>query len=241
MRAKQCHHRDNLKDNREALELLDKAIRLDPGFAAAYGWKACTIGQAWARGYREFTQDDENLVLGLIREGLSKDQNDIECARISCEFHMEAQQFEDARRCHDKAFQLNPNDPRIVAQRGDLEIWQGKPEEGLTWIQLAIQLDPLGADNFAHLQGRALFSLRRYDESLLAFKKVPAPQYDHRAYMAACYAWLEQSKEATLLANEVLAEKTDFSATKFTDSLFYKLESDKQNLLEGLQKSGLPA
>ena len=114
-------------------------------------------------------------------------------------------------------------------------------EEGITWVQLATQLDPLGADHFAHLQGRALFGLRRYEESLQAFKKVPAPQFHHRAYMAACCAWLNQNEAATILAGEVLTEKKNFSATDFIESLFYKLETDKQLLLGGLVKSGLPA
>lgn len=240
MRAKLCHHRGSSADNAEALQLLDKAIALDPGLAAAYAWKVCVISQAWTRGYRPFSSEEFATGIDLINKGYSADENDLECVRILCEYYMEKKQFDEAERYHEKAFRLNPNDPRIVAQRGELLTWRGRPTEGLEWIERAIRLDPFGADDWAHLLGYALFGAHRFEEALRAFRRVPRPRYNHYAYMAACAAHASHQEGARVLAADVLKSNSAFSAKHFVEGLFYVEEADSQLLLQGLRKAGLP-
>src|SRR5262249_27808993 len=45
LRGKYYHHLYDAKANLEAETSFDRAIELDPRFAAAYAWKACTLGQ----------------------------------------------------------------------------------------------------------------------------------------------------------------------------------------------------
>src|SRR5262249_3467455 len=47
LRGKYYHHLENQEANREALAHFDHSIELDPRFASAYAWKACTLGQGW--------------------------------------------------------------------------------------------------------------------------------------------------------------------------------------------------
>jgi len=240
MRAKLCHHRGSADDNAEAIRLLDTAIDLDPEFAAAYGWKICVTNQAWTRGYRPFEASELENLLGLLRKGIGVDPNDLECVRIQCEVHMEMSEFEDAERTSDKALSLNPNDPRIVAQRGELLTWLGRPEDALPWLERAMQLDPFNAEEWAHLMGRALYGVRRYNEALQAFRRVPRLTYGHHAFMAACCAWLDEARNASKWADAIRANKPDFSSGRFVDGLFYRRDDDKRHLLDGLLKAGLP-
>jgi len=241
MRAKLCHHRGGREDNREALQLLDTALELDPGYAAAYGWKVCVLSQAWTRGYRRYSRDEEAAAVDLIRRGIAEDENDLECRRILCEIGMEEKRFDDAERHHEKAFRLNPNDPRIIAQRGELLTWRGRPEEGIEWIERAMRLDPFGADDLAHLLGRALYGAGRHEEALRAFKRAPQPRFGYYAYMAASSAQLARAEETRALAAEVLKLRPGFSANKFVGSLFYENPADERRLLQGLLDAGLPA
>jgi len=241
MRAKLHHHRGSSEDNAEALQLLDKAIALDPGFASAYAWKVCVMGQAWTRGYRPFSAEEYAIGLDLINKGYSADENDLECVRILCEYYLEKKQFDEADRYNEKAFRLNPNDPRIVAQRSEILTWLGKPIEGLDWIERAIRLDPFGADDWAHLLGYALFGAGRYEEALRAFRRVPRPRYNHYAYMAASAAHAGLQEPAHALAAEVMKLNEAFSGKRFVEGLFYREEADNRHLAEGLQKAGLPA
>ncbi|MCH7932169.1 MAG: adenylate/guanylate cyclase domain-containing protein, partial [Proteobacteria bacterium] len=240
LRAKLLHHRGTREDNAKALELLNDVIEVDPEFAPAYAWKACIIGQAWARGYLPQTEQTYFELLNLVQKGYSIDENDIECVRILCEFRMELKQWDEAQLFQTKAYKLNPNDPRILAQRGELLTWMGRPEEGLPWIEQAMRLDPYEADTFAHLLGRALFGLERYEDAASAFMRAPADRYANRAYLAACFAHLAMPEKATARAADVIRLKEEFAAKAFVASLLYKEENDEARLREGLLKAGLP-
>jgi adenylate cyclase len=240
LRAKLCHHRGSSEDNSEAIQLLDEAIELDPEYASAYAWKACTLTQAWARGYCEGSNALDSEILDLTRKAVSLDENDLECVRILSEYGIEEMRFDDAQHYNEKALRMNPNDPRLIAQRGEIFTWLGRPEEGVEWVEKAMQLDPYDADAWAHLLGRALFGARRYEEAIRAFKRIPRPHYGHYAFLAASYGQLDREEEAKAEAAQVLAMKPDFTAKNFTKSLFYKEQLDREHLMNGLRKAGLP-
>ena len=123
---------------------------------------------------------------------------------------------------------------------GELMAWIGRPEEGVEWVEKAMQLDPYDADAWVHLLGRAWFGARRYEEAIGAFKRVPRPQYGHYAYLAACYGQLGRNEEAKAEAAQVLVMKPDFTAKSFAEALFYKDQADRDHVFEGLRKAGLP-
>ncbi|MEE8351427.1 MAG: adenylate/guanylate cyclase domain-containing protein [Rhodospirillales bacterium] len=240
LRGKMHHHCGTKEDNAEALRLLDKAIELEPDFADAYAWKACTLGQAIARSFGEDTKDLLERDLESAQKGLSLDKNNIECHRIMCELHMMWSQLDQAEPHHEKAFALNPNDARIVAQRGELMTWLGKPDEGVDWVRTAMRLDPYGADAYLHLFGRALHAARRYADAFNAFMRIPNPSYGHHADMAACCAQIGNDKDAEIHAAGVLRVKPDFSITDYLENLPYKQLDDREHHGDGLRKANLP-
>ena len=241
MQARLCHHQDSREANTHAMDLLDTAIRIDPDCAAAYAWRVCVMGQAWANGWRAFNREESNTALTLLHHGLVQDENDLECLRIMCEYYMECRQHEAAERYHERAFRLNPNDPRIVAQRGELLTWRGRPVDGITWIERALRLDPFGADDRAHLLGRALYGARRYDDALAAFGRVPKLRLKHLVFAAASCAEAGREAELPRLVAEIERMRQDFSASAFVDTLFYEKEEDSRRLRDSLAKAGLPA
>jgi adenylate cyclase len=240
LRAKLLHHRGTREDNAQALELLTGAIEADPEFAPAYAWRACTIGQAWMRGYLAESEQTYYELLNEVQKGYALDNNDLECVRILCEFDIELKQWDEAQLFNDKAYKLNPNDPRILAQRGELLTWMGRAEEGLPWIEQAMRLDPYEADTFAHLFGRALFGLEQFEDAVRAFLRTPTDRYANQAYLAACFAYLDMPEKAAARAADVARLKEDFTAHEFVATLFYKEEKDEARLVQGLLKAGLP-
>ncbi len=234
------HHRATPEDNVEALRLLDKAIQLDPHFAQAYAWKACTLGQAVERGFLTPPEEFEMQAVEAINKAVALDDNEVECHRLLCEVCIETRQLDQAVVHNERALAMNPNDPRLVAQKGELLTWLGQPIEAAEWLRKAARLDPHAAHTRAHLLGRALFGARHYAEALEAFRLIRSPRVGHLAHMAACAAQLGRDAEARERAAAALALKPDFGIKSFMEGLLYRDASDRGHLEEALRKAGLP-
>jgi len=234
------HHRGTPEDNAEALRLLDKAIELDPRFAQAYAWKACTLGQAAERGFRAPAEATLHQAAEQVTKALALDENDVECHRLMCELCMETRRLDQAAVHNERALAMNPNDPRLMAQKGELLTWMGQAEEGAEWVRKALRVDPHGAHSRAHLLGRALFGMRAYAEALEVFRQVRSPRYSHFVAFAACHAQLGEQARASEQAAAALKLRPDFSTERFVRALPYREASDRAHLEEALRKAGLP-
>ncbi len=164
----------------------------------------------------------------------------MECLRILCEINMELCQLDQAEQYHNRAFAINPNDTRLVAQRGELMTWMGRHAEGAEWVETAMRLDPLGAGSFAHLLGRARFGEHRYAEAIEAYKRIPTLRWQHHADMAACHANIGNDADAALQKAQALRLKPDFSIGDYLERLTYGEAGDRAHHGEGLRKAGLP-
>jgi adenylate cyclase len=234
------HHRSTRADNEEALRLLDRALALDPNYAHAHAWKACTLGQSWVLGFCADRDATWHQIMDELQIALQLDSNDSDVHRILAAVYL-------TRKDHDKAFfhqqralTLNPNDDLIVVQQGEILTWLGQPEEGVQWIEKAMRLNPYHPERFWNHLGRAYFVARRYQEAISAFGHISAPDQFHHAFLAACHAQLGDDLSAQAHAREVLKRNPNFTIESYLNTLHYKQEEDRAHHRESLLKAGLP-
>ena len=144
LKGKEGHHALTPEANANALKMFDAAIEADPDNAQAYAWKACTLGQAMVRGYvdkpmQEIMPEFSNL----MSSALSIDPNDFECHRLQCAVNTMMGDMKAALSHGKKAYDVNPNDPRILQQYGEVLLKTGKTEEGCDLTLLALEYDPI--------------------------------------------------------------------------------------------------
>jgi TolB-like protein/regulator of sirC expression with transglutaminase-like and TPR domain len=235
------HHRFTEEDNRKSLELLDRAIALDPNYAAAWAWKACVLGQALGRRYQPDPRALFKGALAAVEKALALDENEVECHRILAEISMETRQWDKAERHNERALALNPNDPRLVAQKGELLTWTGAAEQGAERIRMAMRLDPYSSPDWAHLLGRALMLLGRYAEAVEAYLQSSYPRFGYHADMAGCYAKLDMPAEAAEAAARATELKPDFSVADYVAGLVYRDEQYRERHRDLLKGAPLPA
>ncbi len=239
--AKTLHHRSVRSDNDKAMELIERAIRLDPKYAHAHAWKACIVGQQVTYGWR-----DMNEGLKIIEEeattAAALDDNDSDVHRVIAALRLRADDHERAAYHQRRALSLNPNDDLIVVQQGELLTWLGQAEEGIEWIRKAMRLNPYHPARFwAHL-GRAYFVARRYAEAADAVLHISTLDHLHLASLAACYAQLGDAAATAVYVKDTLARKADFSVARdYLPTLHYKRQADLAHHREALLKAGLPA
>jgi TolB-like protein/Tfp pilus assembly protein PilF len=239
--AKIHHHRFTKQDNQVAFEFLERAIEIDPEYAAAYAWKACLLGQAIGRGYLPNPNALVEQAIEAVDKALLLDPNEVECHRILAEIRMENHRLDLAERHNERALWLNPNDPRILAQKGELLAWLGNAYGAVGWIEAAMRLDPFSSPAWAHLLGWTLMLSERYEDAVSAYSASNYPKFAHHADMAGCFAKLGSFDLSDLHVAEVLKRNPRFSIADHSMSWPYQNGKDRDKHKALLELAKLPS
>ncbi|MGH6894796.1 MAG: adenylate/guanylate cyclase domain-containing protein [Dongiaceae bacterium] len=238
--GKVLHHRSNRNDNASAIEFLDRAIALDPKYAHAHAWRACTLGQTWIYNWCADRDATWEQVAGELRIALSLDDNDSDVHRILAALAVTENDHDKAVYHQQRALSLNSNDDLVVVQQGEILTWLGQPEDGIEWIKKAMRLNPYHPERFWNHLGRAYFVARRYAEAIESFKKIGAPDHIQHGFLAAANARAGNDEAARRHVREALKQAPDFTVAQFMTTMHYKQESDRRHQVEALLKAGLP-
>jgi adenylate cyclase len=240
LRAKHHHHRTTEEDNAIALKMAEAAVSLDPHYAPAHAWVACALGQAMNRGFIRPSQSLMRRAFDEAEIGRSLDDDDAECHRILCEINLLRRDYDRASYHQERALSLNPNDPRMVAQRGYLLTALGHADEGVTWIEKALRLDPAQHDDYYIRSMIVLHAAQRHADAVAIFSRTAKPQFFTHAHMAACLAELDETARAQSHVADVLQSRPDFSAATYAETLPFRNQPDRDHIRGGMLKAGLP-
>ena len=240
LRGRELHHKFTQDDCRQGIECLEKAVELDPNFAQAWAWLGCIIGQAWVRSYLPDPNSLWQRCVDASRRALELDDEDSECHRLMSEIYLIQHKFEQAEHHNERGLSLNPNNPRLVVQRGYLLVYAGRPEEGIEWINKVIQLDPVHPEAYYANLAIALHAAGRYDDSVKILKRVPLLQTKHYTYLVSSCVRLAQKAAALDHASALLELEPEFSISRFGRTLQYKNHEEAENLLSDLYEVNLP-
>jgi TolB-like protein len=233
LRGKDHHHRYTAEDCQLCMEMFERAIECDPGYALAHAWLACGLGQAKA-----FHLDDPNKLNDLSQvaaeTGLGLDENDSECHRILAQINLEHANIKRALWHQERSLFLNPNDDRTVCAQGEILAFAGRAEEAEEWVRKSMRLNPYHPPRYWTHLARALFHQHRYEEALEALELVRKARMDDLAYRVAASAALEDADAVRLNVAELADEYPDFTPAKFSESQPYNHESYRQALFEAL-------
>ena len=144
LRGKEMHHQFNKVSNIEALRFFDNALEADRSNAQAHAWKACTIGQGLIRGY--IAEDQNEVFIQLknhISMALELNENDFECHRMLSAVYLSTHEYKLAEEHGRKAFDMNPNDPRVLSGYGEVLVRNDSIKVGLELLEKALAIDPI--------------------------------------------------------------------------------------------------
>ncbi|KRR06217.1 adenylate cyclase 3 [Bradyrhizobium jicamae] len=228
----------------EALRLVQRALELDPGFAAAAGLAGACHAENVVRGYAIDPQFERREAVRLMRVALNRDDGDpstlATAALISalmvgdCETEIEMS---------DRAVALNPNSYRAWNCRGWVYKIAGQPEEAIRSFERAVRMSPLDPQQYTALTGMgfALIELRRFDEAISAGKKAQRhnPRYPgpYRC-LASAFAHLGRDAEAREAAARMLEVDPAFTISAWIARS--QLPENAKLMIEGFRKAGLP-
>ena len=227
----------------QARAMHERAIALDPKFAAAHAALAMTEclayinqwgeapGEKWQRAHEpaqmavalDKTEPQAHLVLGII--------------------YMWMNRHDEATAEAERALALEPNLAAAYATLSGVLHYSGRSEEALQSLDTAMRLDPHYPNIYLHFMGQNYFSLGRYEEAIAALKRrlIRNPETDvSRVLIAAAYGHLGRFDEARAEWAEAMRVNPEYSLEHKRKILPYKNPADFERIVDGLRQAGLP-
>jgi adenylate cyclase len=221
---------------------LERAIGLDPGFAAAHALLGENCRQEWLFQWSE-QGDLLDRALEHAREAVRLD-GELALARMWLGWiHLWRKEYDLAIAEAERSIELEPDNAEALARFGIILQFSGRPDEALPPIERAMNLDAHHPFVFPFWLGAALQALQRDEDAIGAFTRsinrnadyIPAHQH-----AAASYAHLGRLDEARAQAAEVLRLRPGFSIQREAAILPFRDPAMRARFVEGLRKSGLP-
>jgi TolB-like protein/class 3 adenylate cyclase/Flp pilus assembly protein TadD len=227
--------------NDEAAAVFQRAIDLDPNYAAAYAALGGSHFEAVVSGWTEFRQEELEQAETLAQKAVALDPSTTDAYRLLAFINMYKRRYDLALGQIDRALEINPSDVDSYHTRGNILVWAGRSAEALPWLETALRFDR-GHLLTVHSLGWAYYFLGRYNEALEAGDRALARNPGRSTsmithpFLAAAYAQMGRNQDAEGERAIIMRLAPFFDARIF--SAQFGTQEARDRLLEGLKKAG---
>ena len=241
VRARQAILQFSAVSSTEARNMLQRALEIDPGMAAAHASLSIIALTDFINQWNSATPDNLTQALELAHKAIATDGTEPQGHFTLALALSWMRRLDEAERAAERAIELDPNSANAHTALGTIRDFQGRHEEALASYTRAHRLDPQ-FDLSLHFQGRALLNLWRFDEAEIAFKRrlTLSPRSDMtRFYLACLYGRIGRHEEARRFWREVLEVNPNFSVDHLRRALPYQNPNMLDRLVDGLREAGV--
>lgn len=229
-----------------ARDMLERALKLQPGYAAAYTylamWHMLNIGQ----GYSGDENRESAEMLRAANLALERDPADAHALALLG--HCKAwlyRDYESAIDLFEQAYIVSPNSAFVWGWSSPVCSYLGDGATGVARAERALRLCPIGPHSYFYRAVLALghYTLGRYADAARWSRRSMAvyPQYEaNLRFLAASLAASGRVQEARRVARSLLELRPDFSVSRFASRYAYRDPQRNALLGEHLRLAGLP-
>lgn len=226
--------------NIEARKLFQKAIELDPNYAAAYVGLAKVRTWAVNYGYTEFPNAALQEALDLAKKAVQLDDSSASAHGELGYIYMRFGEYDLAKSELQKAIDLNPNDWISYRHMGAVLLYAGQPAESLEWYNKVLEFDPyLSAGVYMNI-GIAHY-LNGDDDQAIHWLKQAATKWPTflgcHILLASIYGQTGQMDLAEAEKAEILRISPFFKLDFYGQA--YQNPAHREKIVAGLRKAGL--
>jgi len=235
-------HRVDPRETPQAIDNLSKAIALDPDFAFAH----LGLGFCYLIDYA-FADDPSGRALdsayehATILERLAPD--DAQTFRLLSRVYTSKGLYEQARRCADRALQINPDDGDIIANKGLFHLFYGEFIEGIEWLDrvLAMHSDtPHTADIMLFWKSVGQFALADFAGAISTLQSIGGLTYIRSLLFSACYAEIGRHEDARRMSQSILEIRPNLRVSDLGLWQNFRNEEDRARLRNAFIRAGFP-
>jgi adenylate cyclase len=232
-------------ENEAARRLFERALELDPGFAAAHCGMALTYCMSAATFYSMDYAEACILAEQFARKAIALDENDADArAWLGWALFVSGDR-EGAIQEAEYALSMNANCAEAFAVKGAALIYSGRREEGREALRQFLLLsprDPTRPNRLAMIAASHYFD-HNYESAVEAARQVirqyPRSPQAYR-WLAASFGQLERKEEAKAALDTLLSLAPSFLERFVAKQLAMLRIDDYEHALEGLRKAGWP-
>jgi adenylate cyclase len=232
-------------ENRQAIDLLDQALTLEPGYGLAAALAAWAHGQQIAYNWTHDVAGERQQARRLIELASSTTSgNPTAMTALASAMMQTGGDVAQATALADRALALDPNHAWAWLRRGFGRVYLGFPEEGLAAFESSLRLSPLDpfAFNMSLGMGLAHFTAGRPAQAIefasRALAERPGLTWPYRD-LATYHAHLGDIPAAQAALARFSTGRDDISLASIRDSLRFMHPTLLDRYLQGLELAGL--
>ena len=221
LRGLECYWRRTREANTQARRMFERAIELDPDFAAAHAWLGRAYMIEWAFQWSDDPQIPERAAALAQRAVALDDSLPVAHQTLAYVFLLQ-KQFAQAIAEAERAMGLEPNDADACVTLGEILSCAGRPQEAVGLVEKALRLDPHYPASYLFALGQAYYLTGRHEEAIAALKRLLTRNPNHpRAhfFLAMVYSEIGRKEEAR---TEIAACGPAYSLERVRDKIPYR-------------------
>jgi tetratricopeptide (TPR) repeat protein len=226
-----------LTANRYARKLAEKACLLDPTSARAHAVLSRTHQLDWR--YAWTADPDQSIEKALDYANLAIEHDPMEAsgyAELGMNRHF-LREHEPALAAYQRALEINPNDPDILADFGDLLISQGNPEQAIEPLHMAIHLRPERAAMYRYYLAGA-FEFMGDDETVIKLFSDMGNDHEAHRLLATSSSRLGLNDQAAHHVDLTLKVHPNFSLAHWRKILPHRDADHRERFIDDMERAG---
>ncbi len=240
LRARQYQDSYDQDEIVAARALLERAIEIDPRYAAAYACLAYTHVTEAETNWCSARRDALLKATKLSQKAIALDEFDSFAHMVMGWACMYLEKFDLAEAHLDRAIDCNPNDYDAYCVKSWLLAFTGRGAEVTVCGARALQLNPLAPDQCLTGIAIARYTEGNYDSAFELLERIGEPNDQSEALRAACLVQMGRELEARRAAASAIELGGDFLQRKeWLDHWPFKHPGDREHFLDGLHKAGV--
>lgn len=231
-------------ESAKALELLDKAIAIDPQYPLALSLAGWCHAQRSVYNWSDDIARSQAQALKLAERAAELSGDDPLVLAVLGTVHTFVRNHGTARVLIERAVAIDPNSAWAWSRLGWLDNYADRPERAIEKFERALRLSPLDPMNFNNYVGigAAHEIAQDYDKAVAflrrALEERPHAMWIYRS-LAQALSGAGRMEEAKAAYAQMLRSYPDLTASKFRQAMVFS-PAALERMIDNLRKLGLP-
>ena len=231
------------EESAKALELLEKALTIDPEYPLALAFAGWCHAQRSVYNWADDIADSQSMARSLAERAAALSGDDPLILAVLGAVHTFVRNFGTARVLLERALALDPNCAWAWSRLAWIENYADRPREAIENFERALRLspiDPMNFNNYAGI-GSAHEVAQEYDQAVMFYRRAlqerPHASWIYRN-LASALAGAGQVEEARQTFAEMMRHYPDLTVAKFKQAMVFSAPT-MDRMAHHLQSLGL--